>query len=286
MSDINIYEVGPRDGLQNSDFTLSTKEKISMIEQLYNANLKNIEVASFVHPKLVPNMADAEDVFKKTKHLDNFGVLVPNQKGFDRAKNIGVKKFNLFLSPSDEFNIRNLGKKLDDIYPEVKDMTQDVNRDDIKAYISCAFGCPFTRKPSEYKLRDIFKKVHNITDNIVLCDTIGATHPTLTLSLHLHERKGKKRDMFDNVKAAIDWGVTDFDASIAGLGGCPFIPDSGNNLSTNELIEWSIKNNYETGIELTDLSELTDWLTYKKSPIKSNNKLSFHIETLSNLSSI
>ena len=100
MSDISIYEVGPRDGLQNSKFTLSPSEKIYMVESLYNGGLTDIEVTSFVHPKYVPHMADAEQVFIGTKHLADFGVLVPNQRGFDRAKEVGAEKFNVFFSSS------------------------------------------------------------------------------------------------------------------------------------------------------------------------------------------
>ena len=160
--DLNIYEVGPRDGLQNSEFSLTTGEKTRMIDELYHAGLKNIEIASFVNPKKVPNMADAEGVVESTRHLDDFGVLIPNSRGLDRAKAVGAKKFNVFFSHSDEFNI------------------------------------------------------------------------------------------------------TNFDSSIAGLGGCPFIPNSGSNLSTNTLIHWADNNGYDTGIDIYDLSSVTHWLLNKK----------------------
>ena len=295
MSDINIYEVGPRDGLQNSNFNVTTHEKITMIEELYNANLKNIEITSFVHPKLVPNMADAKEVFTATKDLADFSVLVPNQKGFDRATEVGAKKMNVFFSPSDSFNQANLGKSLQGAISEINMMLHNTDKENVRAYVSCAFGCPIEGKPSEYKLLEAMQVADEFADTVVLCDTIGVAHPTQMLrtlelsrhidaniALHLHERNNQKRDMFDNVKTALKWGVTNFDASIAGLGGCPFIPNSGSNLSTNDLIKWANKNNYDTGIDLWDLDDITNWVMNKKEP----NKMSLKIPSLSNPSMI
>ena len=118
MTPISIYEVGPRDGLQNWEGSLTTDEKISLINDLYDAGLTEIEITSFVHPKRVPNLADAENVVVGTKELADFGVLVPNLKGFERAKSVGVKKFNVCFSASEEFNVRNWGKTLNELYDE------------------------------------------------------------------------------------------------------------------------------------------------------------------------
>jgi hydroxymethylglutaryl-CoA lyase len=275
--DLNIYEVGPRDGLQNSKFSLTTEEKTRMVDELYHAGLKNIEIASFVNPKKVPNMADAEEIFESTRHLGDFDVLIPNSRGLDRAKAVGAKKFNVFFSHSDEFNMRNLGKGLEDVFAEQKYMLEDENKENIRAYLSCAFGCPIQGSPKEHKLLDAIKKADEIAGTVVLCDTIGAAHPTKMLqtlqltkgieaevALHLHERKIGGNPIFGNVGAAVAWGVTNFDASIAGLGGCPFIPNSGSNLSTNALIHWANNRGYETGIELNDLLSVTSWLLNKK----------------------
>ena len=281
MSDIEIYEVGPRDGLQNSEFSLTTAEKIRMITELHRGGLKNIEIASFVHPKRVPNMSDAEDVFLETKHLGDFDVLIPNQRGFDRAKAVGVNNFNVFFSPSDEFNLRNLGRTLDMAYPDIKNMLEDENRDNVRAYISCAFGCPFEGMPKENKMREVLKMADEIATEVVLCDTIGSSYPTkmvqtlemtrrldADVALHLHQRKNETSNVFANVEAAVEWGVTKFDASIAGLGGCPFIPQSGSNLSTNQLINWAHNSGHETGIELEDLWNVTDWMLHKNREIE------------------
>ena len=294
MSELNIYEVGPRDGLQNSMLSLSTEDKISMITQLHKAGLKNIEVASFVHPKYVPQMADAEAVFEGTEHLGNFDVLIPNQRGFDRALKIGVENFNVFFSPSDEFNMRNLGKKLDEAYPEIYSMLEDIDSKNVRAYISCAFGCPFTGTPSSYKISNVLEKADEIADTIVLCDTIGAAYPSKLLqtlelttglnaeiALHLHQKKNHKMDIFQNVNAGIRWGITNFDASVGGLGGCPFIPESGSNLSTNELVNWAMKNNYETDIDLWELDNIAEWLIREELTTEIGRKMDFRLGSMS-----
>jgi len=271
--DIEIYEVGARDGIQNSSFPITTKQKIQMIEMLYEAGLKNMEITSFVNPKYVPKMADAKEVFEATKELDSFGVLIPNQKGMDRAREVGAEKINVFFSPSNNFNYRNLGTDLKTAYGNIENMLIDTDREKVRAYISCAFGCPFEGMPKEHQLIDALEKASAIAETVVLCDTIGASYPTKMLTtleltkkidskiaLHLHENRVEGNDIFANVKSALDWGITSFDSSINGLGGCPFIPNSGSNLSTNQLIHWAENNNYETGIELNDLREVTSYM--------------------------
>ena len=273
MIPITIYEVGPRDGLQNCEFSLSTDEKVNMIETLHRAGLKNIEVTSFVHPKWVPNLKDAEEVVRRTRHLGEFAVLVPNLRGFSRAKGAGATKFNVCFSPSEEFNVRNWGKSLDVLYAEYFLMLEDVKRENVRVYVSCAFGCPFEGLPSDYKLMKVLQMASNLGSTVVLCDTVGACYPSKLLqtleltrgldaeiALHLHEGEN---DIFRSVEVAINWGVTTFDASVAGLGGCPFMPYSKNNLSTNKLIRWANSRGYQTGVDLAELAELTDWLKHK-----------------------
>ena len=195
------------------------------------------------------------------------GVLIPNQKGFERAKEVGAKKLNVFFSPSNEFNNRNLGKNIDEIYSDLQTMLHDTNKEDVRAYISCAFGCPFEGLPAEHKLKDSISKASEIADTVVLCDTIGEAYPTKILktlelthnidaniAMHFHKKKIGGNDIFNNVRASLEWGINSFDSSINGLGGCPFIPNSGSNLSTNQLVHWAENNGYETGIKQKDLS--------------------------------
>ena len=273
MTPISIYEVGPRDGLQNWEGSLTTDEKISLINDLYDAGLTEIEITSFVHPKRVPNLADAENVVVGTKGLADFGVLVPNLKGFERAKDVGATRFNVCFSPSEEFNVRNWGKRLDVLYAEYAEMLNGVDKENVRVYVSCAFGCPYEGLPNEYKMLRVLKMASELGNTVVLCDTVGACYPSkllqtleltrglpVEIALHLHEGAN---DMFRNVEAAIEWGVTTFDASVGGLGGCPFMPNSGNNLSTNRLIEWAHSRGYQTGVNLAELTRLANWLKNK-----------------------
>ena len=273
MLPITIYEVGPRDGLQNWEGSLTTDEKVGLINDLYDAGLTEIEITSFVHPKRVPNLADAENVVVGTKELADFGVLVPNLKGFERAKSVGVKKFNVCFSASEEFNVRNWGKTLNELYDEYFLMLKGEKRENIRVYVSCAFGCPYEGLPNEYKMLKVLKMAANLGDTVVLCDTVGTCYPSkllqtleltkslpVTIALHLHEGKN---DMFRSVDAAVEWGITTFDGSIAGLGGCPFMPNSGNNLSTNKLISWADSRGYQTGVDLAAIDKLAYWLKGK-----------------------
>ena len=291
MSDVKIYEVGPRDGLQNIERFTPTTDKIDLINRLYHTGLQDIEVTSFVHPKLVPNMADAEEVFTTTKEIGNFSALVPNQRGFDRAKAVGAEKFNVFFSASESFNTANLGKSMTEALLEINSMLENVDKKNVRAYISCAFGCPLDGKPSESKLHTAIREADNFADTIVLCDTIGKAFPSLIkrtledvksidaeIALHLHHTKSKKDNMFPNIQAGLEWGITQFDSSIGGLGGCPFIPGSGSNLSTNDLIRFLHRKNYDTGLDVWKLDDIAEQYTDNITPhtpirLRVKNKL-------------
>ena len=268
MSDVNLYEVGPRDGLQNIEEFTPTNEKIDLIHRLYDVGLKQMEITSFVHPKYVPNMADAEEVFQATRDIDNFAVLVPNQRGMDRAKAAGAEKVNVFFSASDSFNQANLGKNMDEIVGELDSMLQNTDTKNVRAYVSCAFGAP-NESVNERKVLEAMQAAQHMGDTVVLCDTVGKAHPsiiyrTLELSrhidadiaLHLHHRKDKKDNMFANIQTALEWGITEFDTSIGGLGGCPFVHGSGSNLSTNDMVRFLDRMGYETGLDIVELNEI------------------------------
>ena len=152
-------------------------------------------------------------------------------------------------------------------------MLDGVDKENVRVYVSCAFGCPYEGLPNEYKMLRVLKMASELGNTVVLCDTVGACYPSkllqtleltrglpVEIALHLHEGAN---DMFRNVEAAIEWGVTTFDASVGGLGGCPFMPNSGNNLSTNRLIEWAHSRGYQTGVNLAELTRLANWLKNK-----------------------
>lgn len=244
MAGITIFEVAPRDGLQNLPHFVSTEDKLHLITLIENMDIRNIEVASFVNPRIVPNMADAEEVVQKVLRRDNkvnYSVLVMSKRGLERAKAVGATNFNIVLSPDDEFNKSNFGKDLEAITAVYDEILTDIPKENVRVYISKAFDC------ASENLSDCVLKGLEYGNKIVLCDTSGEANPftvanglnialkhTTNIAVHLHHGKM----LMDNVGTAYNFGVREFDASVGGLGGCPFVPNSGANLATEDLIQW------------------------------------------------
>lgn len=255
---IRIFEVGPRDGLQNLPHIPSTEDKIKLIRLLREAGLKQIEIASFVHPRAVPNMADAEEVCDAFEDKSGFSVLIPNKRGLDRAIKSKMIYYNIFFSPMDSFNISNYGLKLENIIENYDLALVNIPTEVIRVYISEAF---------QADKDDLAKAIQiglEFGDRIVLCDTKGVATPfdistgvsiaqefTNNLSLHLHHGV----HLMDNVATGYELGIREFDSSIGGLGGCPFVENSGANLATEDLVRWCEKNNIECGLKLSDLKD-------------------------------
>jgi len=239
---IRIYEVGPRDGLQVMQSIIPTDLKVKLINSLLFANIKNIEVGSFVHPKLVPNMADSAEVFTQIMGNDgDFGVLVPNNKGLERAKEVGAKKFNIFFSPIASFNKANHGKTYNQVVEQYYISLKDTPKENVRVYLSMSFHA--NRK----QIRKAMEDALMLGDTVVLCDTDGqatsdqyyhtirrALEHTDKLAIHLHE----STKLMQNVATAYDMGIREFDCSIGGMGGCPFVEGSKTNLATEDLIQW------------------------------------------------
>jgi len=276
---IRIFEVGPRDGLQNLPHIPKTEDKIQLVKLLREAGLEHIEIASFVHPKVVPNMADSKEVCEAFDDKTGLSVLVPNKKGLDRAKEVGINKYNIFFSPLDEFNEANYGLKLDQIIDNYKSALEGIPKNQVRVYLSEYFGCP-----TDY-LEKAVKVGLEFGDRLVLCDTKGVATPfevsvgiqtaqlhTQYLSVHLHHGKY----LMDNVEVSYREGVREFDASVGGLGGCPFVEESGANLATEDLIKWCNKKGIDCGVELKNLKPAMK-LAYKiKNPtirVAIRNKL-------------
>jgi len=272
--DFSIYEVGPRDGLQSADTITPTAKKVELIERIADVGIKNIEVGAMVNPNKVPNMADSALVYSRVAYLSdcNLGVLVPNKRGVERALEVGVEKFNIFFSPSDFFNINNFGRTLSSIFTGYCDALEKIKKEDVRVYLSTSFGCPMAGEIPEENMRKTLDWADTLGSSIVLCDTVGKANPTLIdekmrltenleadIALHLHHgvRKGR---MIDNLSAAFDCGVTQFDSSIGGMGGCPFIPGSGGNLATEELIQWAEKEGLDCGVSMEDIKTLSKYV--------------------------
>jgi len=255
---IRIFEVGPRDGLQNLPFVPSTEDKIHLIQLLRDAGLDHIEIASFVHPKAVPNMADAEEICDAFDDKEGFSVLVPNQRGLDRAKDSGMDRYNIFFSPVESFNIANYGLKMKQILDNYEKCLQGIPRESIRVYLSEAFDA------NNEDLAIAVQHGLRFGKTIVLCDTKGTAQPydiasgidtahefTVDLALHLHHGK----HLMNNVAIGYENGVREFDSSIGGLGGCPFVEGSGANLATEDLVKWCEKSGIDCGLKYSDLKK-------------------------------
>ena len=256
---VKIYEVGPRDGLQALSYFVDTATKIELINTLYTAGLNDIEETSFAHPRLVPQMADAEDVFS------GGSVLVMNKRGYERAKSVGAKKINIVFSPCEEFNKRNLGKTRDELYEQYSSFMGEVDKESVRVYLSMAFGSPYGGAVNFDLMKECIHDAKMFGNTVVFADTVGvgsteevamfanmALEMNMTPALHLHHTGDEERAI-DLVYAGINHGIREFDSSIGGLGGCPFAEESGANLSTETLVRYLNGWGCNTGIHQDDL---------------------------------
>lgn len=239
---VSIYEVGPRDGLQALKQPVETATKKQLIASLYAAGLHSIEEVSFAHPLLVPQMADAEEVF------DKGSALVMNRRGYDRAVAAGVQKFNIVFSPCETFNMNNMGKTRSEIVLMYKTFMDKVPKKNVRVYISMAFGSPYSGVPRMSTLLSCIRDAKMFGETVVFADTVGAgtrkevaelaelaKNEGLKAALHLHHNGNEARAL-ELVRAALFNGIYEIDSSIGGLGGCPFAKNSGANLSTETLV--------------------------------------------------
>jgi len=281
MSDkVIITEVGLRDGLQNQPNPVSTQQKLAMADALIQAGVTHLEATSFVHPKLVPQMADAADVLaglasnanNNNSNL-NVSVLVPNMKGYERAKENGVKSVGVVVASTDTFNLKNLNMTTDQAASICQQIVQQAKLDGIatRVYISGAFVCPFEGKtPIDVTLGLSEKMIATGADEISISDTVGGGNPQQIIdiltplvgqygperfNLHLHDTRGQALAM---AWAGVTLGVRRFDSSIGGLGGCPFAPGASGNVATEDLVYMLEEAGLNTGIQLKALKAAVD----------------------------
>ncbi len=267
---VRITEVGLRDGLQNQSHPVTTAGKLRLAEALVAAGLRHLETASFVHPKAVPQMADAAEVtagLPVAEGLD-YMALVPNLKGYERAKAAGYRNVAVVISTTDSFNLRNLNMTLAQTEAACRDVIAQARADGIKAraYVSGAFGCPYDGAVAASVVQDIAEAMLEAgATDIAVSDTIGAGNPAQVtrilqplikrhgaapFSLHLHDTRGTA---LVNAWAGIECGIRHFDASIGGLGGCPFAPGATGNVATEDLVHLLHASGFETGIDFDRL---------------------------------
>jgi len=274
---ISIIEVGPRDGLQSEPELLSTETKLEYINKAIDAGIRRMEVTSFVHPKRVPQMADAEAVVKGLPDRDDFiGIgLVLNKRGFDRARDCGIDEIGMAVIATETYNQRNNGTSQQGSIDAWLEMAADAKKEGMRAnvMISSAFGCPFEGEVPLKNILEIADKIVEgnpvelgIADSIgvgvpnQVTDMVGALKerfPGLPLRFHFHNTRNTG---IANAMAAVEAGVDSLDASIGGIGGCPFAPAATGNIATDDLLYMLDRSGVETGVSLDKVIETTAWL--------------------------
>ncbi|MGE1098104.1 hydroxymethylglutaryl-CoA lyase [Bacillus altitudinis] len=275
-----IREVGPRDGLQNESVWLDTMEKRTWIHLLEEAHLPYIEVTSFVHPKWVPALKDAKELaqsFNKKEDI-TYAALIPNEKGLAHFFEANLEVGAMFISSSETHNKKNMNRSIQDTLPVIKQMTADLKAEgrQTRAYISTVFGCPYEKQvPMDQVLRLTEQLLSFGIDEISLGDTIGEAHPLQVerrldlllerfpadkIALHFHDTKGMG---LANIYTALKAGITIFDASSGGLGGCPYAPGSSGNVATEDVVHMLHKLGIETNVDLPCLIKAAEWIEAK-----------------------
>jgi isopropylmalate/homocitrate/citramalate synthase len=274
---VTLCDVGPRDGLQNDEVTLAPAARAELSVRLADAGLPRVEVASFVSPKLVPQMAGAEDVFAalEPRSGTSYAALVLNRKGLERALAAGAREIHTSYGVTDSFNRRNQNASAEESAAATEEMiatAHDSGRT-ITATLSVAFGCPFEgRVDPGVVIEHVRRLAAAGADEVMLADTIGVGVPAQVrrllpaaleasagtpVGLHLHNTRNTG---YANADAGLEHGATIFDASVGGLGGCPFAPRATGNIATEDLVYLLDGEGVETGVDLEALIAVSEWL--------------------------
>ena len=275
--EVTILEIGPRDGFQNIVRFIPTENKAEIIDKLVEAGVKHFEFSSFVHPKWIPQLADAADLYKRIKDKPNatYRALVPNEKGLERAIENGVKKLSWVVGATDSGNLANLNMTTEQSLAIIRRVGQRVKETGANLYgsIAYALGDPIEGDVPVGKVIDIVEVFHQIgSHDVTICDSIGIASPLkirqiipelakafpdMKWGIHLHNILGLG---IANALAAWEMGITTFETSIAGLGGCPYAPYPGGNVATEEMVYMFNKLGVKTGINLEKLMAARDFV--------------------------
>lgn len=268
---IRIVEVGPRDGLQNEAAAVPTDVKVAFVDALSRAGLPEIEAGAFVSPRWVPQLADSDEVFRRIERRPGviYSALVPNLKGYERARACRAGKVAVFTAASETFNRRNVNASIEESLERFRPVLAEASRDGIpvRGYISTAFWCPYEGKVRPEKVLEVALKLRDegvaelsIGDTIgkaspsevvELLDLLAERLPVETLAMHFHDTYGRA---LENVRAARRRGVRTFDASVGGLGGCPYAPGASGNVATEAVVRALQEAGDEVGVDLEALA--------------------------------
>ena len=268
---VTLFEVGPRDGLQNEKVQIATSDKIALVNLLSVTGLRKIEVSSFVSPKWVPQMADAAEVFAGIERVDGvaYTALTPNMRGFDGAIAAGVNEIAIFAAASEGFSQKNINCSIAESlerFAPVMDAASDANIP-VRGYVSCVTDCPYDGAIAPAAVALVVQKMMALgCYEISLGDTIGVGTPEKVASMlaavlnevdvaklagHFHDTNGQA---LANIEVALEHGLRVFDASVGGLGGCPYAPGAKGNVATEAVVELLESKGFSTGVDRTKLA--------------------------------
>jgi len=272
---VTVCEVGPRDGLQNEPEVLAPAVRAELVERLARTGLREVEVASFVDPRRVPQMAEAEEVVAAVERREGvaYAGLALNERGYDRLVAAKLDEVRFALGATESFNRRNQGASVEESLAAALRIVERARTDGIRSAvtISVAFGCPFEGRVDEGRVLELAERIGAARpDTLLLADTIGVATPSHVRRLvaratglgtpvggHFHDTRSTG---YANALAALDSGATVLDSSIGGLGGCPFAPRATGNVATEDLVYLLHGEGVETGIDLEALIEVSEWL--------------------------
>lgn len=277
---INLIEVGPRDGLQNENCIINVETKVELIERLAECGFASIESGAFVSPKWVPQMSDTDNVMRRINRKENvsYPVLIPNIAGFERAHHNHPDTIAVFAAASEQFSQKNTNCSISESLERFKPVVDAAKAANIRVrgYISCVLGCPYEQDISPSRVAQVAVALHEMgCYEISLGDTIGVGTPRETKNLirtiareipvaalagHFHNTYGQA---LANIWAAIEEGVTVFDTSVSGLGGCPYAKGASGNIASEDVVYSLAQSGFETGIDLDLLIETSTWIANK-----------------------
>jgi len=277
---VTIKEVGPRDGLQNEKVIVATPDKIAWINQLSRTGITSLEITSFVNPKWIPALADAAEVARGIERMPGitYSALVPNRQGLERALEANVDEAAIFMSASETHNQRNINKSINATVPILHEVVQAAHSagKSVRGYVSTVFGCPYEGPVSIDEVIRVSETLFEMgIGELSLGDTIGIANPKQVedvlemllkrfdaekLALHFHDTRGTA---LANILASMNMGITTFDASVGGLGGCPYAPGASGNVASEDLLFMLDSMGIQTGINQEKLLSAARYIQEK-----------------------